>query len=385
MHASLAAMPEPSSTDAIEHALGAALARRGAHGRVVVREQTAEFHGSGPVVSIDIAELVQQWSLLPDDMRDGKVQHAVERLRSAIANALPPPVETTDMSPIVGKILGAVILIVTVVGSGAWLARARVSRGGAGQTASAGASATGAAPVVDVRGRESCEATRRRLSAGATSFDVDPAGWVIELWLARDANPRPLSSEPVLGEATDAALLSRLGAVAPASASWVDTGEPDRARLRFEGGYLHPFMHADGRDRFVALVDQLAEATLADHAALFARCAHSNVRDIGAYFRGRNAGGAAASLLFAQGLFSEPPVVDKAKLGSESNALAALQRLSAGLELSVLEELIRDNGGRVTAVDASSGRGSVGLSFALGGPTRAQQAARALARLRKVH
>jgi serine/threonine-protein kinase len=109
-----------------------------------------------------------------------------------------------------------------------------------------------------------------------------------------------------------------------------------------------------------------------------------NVRDIGAYFRGRDPAGAAASLLFAQGLFSDPPIVDKAKLGAESGALASLAKSTAGLELTVLEELIRDNGGRVVALDPTSGRGSVGLTFALGGPTRAQQAARALAKQQKL-
>jgi len=381
-------MAEASSTAAIEQELMASLARRGVRGRVVVRETFAEFHGTGPSVSIEIGELVQQWSLLPDDMRDAKVEHAVERLRSAIASALPPPVEGTDVSPLVGKIVGVVILVATVIGAGQWLVRSRGRTSSAGRlgTSAASGSASGSAgeDLARTRARESCEGTRRRLYAGATSLDVDPAGWVIELWLARDSSTSPLAAEPVLAQVNDAALATRLGAVAPAHASWVETGEPARARLRFEGGYLHPFMQADGRDRFVALVDQLADATRADQAALFARCEHLTVRDIGAYFRGRDAAGAAAALLFAQGLFSEPPIIDKAKLGTESGTLGALMTRTSGLETSVLEDLIRDNGGRLVASDPSSGYGSVGLTFALGGPTRAQQAARALAKQRKI-
>ncbi len=380
-------MIEPPSNEAIERAVGAALVRRGVHGRVVVRELSCEFHGSGPTVAVEIGELIQQWSILPEDMRDEKVEHAVDRLRSAVAAALPPPPENTGVSPIVGKLIGVLILAATILGSGAWLLRSRalVTRARPALAVSSSVSPTTAAELADARGRESCEATRRRLYAGATALDVDPLGWVVELWLARDGNPTPLTSEPAMAQANDAALFSRLGAVAPARAAWIDTGEPNRARLRFDGGYLHPFMQADGRDRFIALVDQLVDATGAEHAALFARCAHSNVRDIGGYFRGLDTGGAAASLLFAQGLFLDPPIVDKAKLGSEASALGELGRRTAGMEFSVLEELIRDNGGRVLAIDSPAPRGSVGMSFALGGPLRAQQAARALAKQRNIH
>jgi hypothetical protein len=380
-------MPDAATQADIERSFAEAVTRVGISGRVVIHGRTAELHGSGPVVSIELGELIDQWSVLPEDMRASKIDHAVERLRSAVARALPPPPETTDVSPLVGKVVGALLLVGTLAGAGLWLARSNFfgQKAAAVVTAKTAASASAApADVLATKDRESCESARRRLYAGATALDVDPAGWVIEVWLARDGNPAPLHEDAALKDVTHERLSGRLGAIEPASASWVNTGEPTRARFRFEGGYLHPFMQAEGRDRFVALTDQLAEATGATHAALFARCAHSNVRDIGAYFRGRDPGGAAAALLFAQGLFSEPPIVDKAKLGGDASALVALSKSTEGMELSLLEELIRDNGGRVVTPETSGVRG-VGLTFALGGPTRAQQAARALAKQRKVH
>lgn len=381
-------MADAATLADIERSFAAGVAARGLNGRVVVHDRMAELHGSGPVVSVELGDLIDQWDVLPEDMRAAKIDHVVERLRSAVARALPPPVETTDVAPIVGKILGGLLLVGTVVGAGIWLARTNFfGRKTAATVAFATASASPSAAPAEVaaaKAQESCEASRRRLYAGATALDVDPSGWVIELWLARDGNPAALLDDAALKDVAHEKLAGRLGAIEPASMSWVNTGEPMRARLRFEGGYLHPFMQAEGRDRFVALADQLADASGATHAALFARCAHSNTRDIGAYFRGRDAGGAAASLLFAQGLFSEPPIVDKAKLGGDTSALAALARATDGIELPLLEELIRDNGGRVMTPETGGVRG-VGLTFALGGPTRAQQAARALAKQRKVN
>ncbi|MBM4376904.1 MAG: hypothetical protein FJ095_17620 [Deltaproteobacteria bacterium] len=379
-------MPDVNVQAEIEQRFAEVTGQRGVPGRVVIHGRAAELHGAGAVVSIDVGEMLDQWSILPEDMRAAQLQAAVDRLRSAVAAALPPPPETTDVAPIVGKVVGALIALAMVAGGVFWLVRANFFGSKAASLASSAVSTApvSTADVIGKRERESCESSRRRLYAGATALDVDPAGWVIELWLAREANPTPLSDDPIVKETTHAVLSPRLGALTPASATWLETGEVGRARLRFEGGYLQPFMQAEGRDRFVSLIDQLADATRADHAALFAHCAHSNVRDVGAYFRGRDAAGAAATLLFAQGLFTDPPSVDRAKLGGDANALGALVKATSGMEAPAVEELIRDNGGRVITHDGA-GRGAYGLSFALGGPTRAQQAARALSKERKLN
>lgn len=380
-------MTAPETLAEIEHSFAEVVARRGVSGRVVVHDRSAELHGVGSVVAIDLGDLIAQWSVLPADMRATKIDLAVERLQQAVARDLPPPASPTDIAPLVGKIAGTVLVLATVAGTVFWLAKSNffgadvVSAAASSTTEANGKPEFGVVPKVE--DRESCEASRRRIYAGATSLDVDPAGWLIEIWLARDGEPAPLREDAALRDVTHERLSGRLGALEPAAMSWIETGDARRVRVRFEGGYLHPFMKADGRDRFVALTDQLAEATHSSHAALYARCAHSNTRDIGAYYRGVDAGGAAASLLFAQGLFTNPPVIDESKFGGEANALSALSRHTAGIELSTLEELIRDNGGRVVTTETGGTRG-VGLNFALSGPTRAQQAARALAKQRKV-
>lgn len=372
----------------VERALTEALARHGVPGRVVVRERVAEFHGGGPVVAVDVGELVDQWTLLPEDLRAGKVASAVDRLRAAVAAALPPPESGTDVAPLVGKLVGGLVLLATLGGAAYWVSRPRPQTPGAASSVAATATpaekASAEASATELRARESCEATRRRLYAGATAFEVDPAGWVIELWLARDADARPLAEEPAIRQANHEALAPTIGAEAPASVSAVATGEPGRVRLRFDGGYLHAFMKAEGRDRFVRLVDQLAGATRAEHAALFARCAHLTVRDIGAYFRGVDAAGAAASLLFAQGLFADPPIVDRTRLGNELSALISVKKTTAGLALEQLSELVRDSGAQVSSSPPEATPPHVAIGFALGGPTRAQQAARALAKARKL-
>jgi hypothetical protein len=379
-------MADPGVAQEIERAIVAALSRRGVSGNVVVREGMAELHGLGPVVAIELGELASQWSLLPPDMRHGKIEHAADRLRTAVAQALPPPTEPTDVAPLVRKLVG-VLLVATMIGSLAWwyLRRERAAAAAGEGTSAAAAEPTGSAISVGdptARGKGVCDAARRRLYAGATAMDLDPAGWVVDVWLARDSNKAPLSAEPALQGAIDK-LAGRLGAAQPATAHWLETGEPTRALLELEDGYVRPFLQAEGRDRFVALVDELADQLDVDYAALFARCSHSNVRDIGAYFRGRDAAGAATALLFAQGLFAEQRIVDKTKLGT-NGALAGLLSASARIEAGALEELVRDSGGRMLAREPDAGKPRVGLLFALGGPTRSQQAAKALAKQLRV-
>jgi serine/threonine-protein kinase len=378
-------MPDPAVAREIEQAIVGALGRRGVSGQVVVREGTAELHGSGPVVAIELGEWVDQWALLPPDIRDRRAELAAERLKNALGRSVPPAAPAGDSSSLRRALLVA-IGVAAIVGAAGWTWRMGFFGDRGARTAASG-SAAETQPVVGdptAREKEACEAARRRLYAGATAMDLEPAGWVIEIWLARDSNKSPILAEQALKDASGAKLLGRLGATQPATVQWIDTGEPTRALLRFEGGYLRPFLKAEGRDRFIALVDDLADASDADYAALFARCAHSSVRDIGAYFRGRDAAGAATALLFAEGLFTDPRAVDKNKLDAKDGALASLQRAATGLEQPAVEELIRDNGGRLSLRDPDAGRPRAGIVFALGGPIKAQQAARALAKKLRV-
>ena len=374
-------VPDPNVAREIEDAIVGALSRRGVSGKVVVRQGIAELHGSGPVVAIELGDWVEQWSLLPPDLQARRAEVAADRLRTAIAQTLPAPATPTDIAPVMRNLVMGIAVLAALGGIGFWLIRANffgkvnlpiVSSAGAAESSSAIGDPT-------ARDRALCDAARKRVYAGA-AMDLDPAGWVIELWLARASSKKPLAGEDVLRAASDQKLSGRLGATAPASATWVDTGEATRAMLRFEGGYLRAFLQADGRDRFIALTDELADAVDVDHAALWARCAHSSVRDIGAYYRGRDAAGAATALLFAQGLFADPMIVDKSKVTAKDGALAALGRAAAPIEEQVLEELVSDNGGRVMTREPDAGRPRIGLLFALGGPTRAQQAAKAVAK-----
>ena len=378
-------MVDVGATREIEVAINGSLSRKGVGGTVVVRGNTAELHGAGPVVAIDLGDWVDQWNLLPPDMRDRRADVAAERLRSSVQDVGGSKGSATPslFSSAVVKVVGVVILVGSIGGGGYWLYRSNFF-GEPKETAGApdGSSREVAPPMIDpaLRAKKVCEAGRSRIYAGA-SIAMDVEGWIVELWLAR-AGKGPLHSDPGLLKLSQTEQLN--AAFGTKSAGKVEVVDAtleklggSAAMLRFSGGFVEPFLGTKGRQRFIDLLGSLADATDADYAALFARCAHLKVRDIGAYYRGRDAAGAAAALLYAQGAFSDPKVVDVDKLDGEW--LKALKAATTAVDDKSLLDLTRKVGARLVTVGQDAGVSSVSLRFVLGGPTRAQSASRLLA------
>ncbi len=370
----------------IEVAINGALSRKGVGGTVVVRGNTAELHGAGPVVAIDLGEWVEQWNLLPPDMRDRRAEVAAERLRGSVQDVSGKKEGSGfPLGPLLVKALGALLLVGVLGGGAYWLYQSNFF-GPKGETAPLDGDKpiTTRAPVIDPaqRAKKVCEAARSRVYSGA-SIAMDVEGWIVELWLARAPSKGPLHTDAKLLERTQTKELStEFGVKSTGTVEVVDATKKKlgavAATIRFNEGFVEPFLGTKGRQRYIELLISLAETTDADYAALYARCAHLKVRDIGAYYRGRDAAGAAAALLYAQGGFSEPKAVTLGGLDGEW--LKALQAATTPVDDKSLLELTRKVGARLVTVSEDAGTPSVALRFVLGGPTRAQSAARMLAK-----
>lgn len=374
-------MVDGSLAREIEEAIGAALARSGVAGRVVLRDNFAELHGAGQVVAIDLGDWVDQWNLIPEDMRERRADRAALRLRNAVREAqgrsrLAPaaPGQKSLAAKVVAPLVAVTVVAIVVV----FLWRTNFFGEDAtppipevlDQTPPPAPTATGETQAQ--RDARACEAGRRRLYAGA-GLDLDVAGWVVELWLVRDA--KDLEREKTLRDAAadgprevDVRDKAGTAAVLATKTPWVG---PEGAVVRFRDGYVGRFFSSQGRSEFIRFAQRAVVETKASHAALYARCAHLDVRDVGAWYYGRDRAGVLAALWLAAGAYAEQPAVSLAKL-EEGHALARLRETAKGA-LGDLEPQLRTNGVRMTDEN-----GGVALRFPLGGPTRAAKISRVL-------
>jgi serine/threonine-protein kinase len=271
-----------------------------------------------------------------------------------------------------GRVVGvaAALLVVLGIGGGAlfWMRR--------GAPAAPVAAPTSAATAAAERAEVVCEAARQRLSAGAP-LGLDVAGWVVELWLGRAG--AAIDADPAL-----AAAVGRAGGEIDLGAAPAPEILPqgDGVVLRFGGAWVPRFFDPEGRDGLLAAAERIARSAGADRGALFARCAHLGVRDVGVWYLGRDDAHALAALLLATGAHADPPALDPQKLGDRP--FDALVKAVGKLDDAAVESALRSAGARVqrtpAGVDAGAGPGTV-LRFPFGGPTRAARVSRDLAAL----
>jgi len=388
-------MTTPPAAREIEAAISQSLARMGLAGHVVLRGNIAELHGETGlrgVVAIDLGEWVEQWQLLPPEMRDKRVDTAASRLAQALRVSKPPTAPDSAMDA-VGWLLGQrwrIGMVLAAVALGAWLHFA-----GFFSSATDGPEPEAtAAPILaadpEVRAQQVCEAARARLYAGA-ALGVDVSGWVVELWLGKHGGEEP-AQHPALTALLDGerlvagAVAGPVGQIEGGRAQLVETAPGNlgvrSAVLRLSEAYAAAFMTSKERGAFIDFAERAADAVGADYGALYARCSHLRTRDVGAWYRGADEHAAAAIVLFAAGTYAEPAAFALAKLDvTEDGILPLLRRKAQRVERSSIDAVLKSAGGRVTRREVDGGvSGVTTFTFPLGGPTRAARAARALAR-----
>jgi serine/threonine-protein kinase len=235
-----------------------------------------------------------------------------------------------------------------------------------------------------------CDATRARIRQGAPIGPFDMGGWVVEIWLAnkggKDLRQSPALKAAIADGKLSPAIDASIAQVREGAAVLNDGFTPVAAArsprwrgvtLTLSGDYARAFFDADTRGRFVALADRLYERSGAEVGALYGRCAHVATHDIGAWFRGPTAGGAATALVYSMGLFTEIAAVDRAAIApsGDSGELDVLGEAASKLDNPNLGGLVASQGGQI-----QSSASAVSVTFPLGGPTRATSASRIVAK-----
>ncbi|MGK3994606.1 hypothetical protein [Sorangium sp. So ce1024] len=383
----------------IEAAVREALGLFGTSGSVTVQGRQIALRGRGAPVVIDLEQLVEQWPLLPQDLRARKASDLARRLAQAqrAVTSLVPPGARAPGRPLRHVVIPVVAVAVVLVGA---LVAVRALRSREEPVASPVAPETTAAEDA-ARNARTCEAARKRIYSGASMGPFDLAGWVAELWLA---TPRGGAAQAPAGQEAPSVEAAGLGGLvadgkltagADAELAAVTDGlveilpgfdaeEAGRSPswraviARFSGGYARAYFDPALRARFVALADRMADGASAELGALYARCAHLPYHDAGAWFRGPDPAAAAAALVYASGLFAELPAVDRGALAALKGAgqIDALRSAGASLDGASLGKLVGAHGGGITR----GGAGAVVITFPVGGPTRATSASRIVAR-----
>ncbi|WP_437812195.1 protein kinase domain-containing protein [Sorangium sp. So ce1078] len=266
------------------------------------------------------------------------------------------------------------------------------------------------------RVNEACKQSRVRLQSGAVLGPLEAVGWEVDLWLARgggepgaeerpspDRAARVPAPEPAGGAApvtsasalplTAASLgdIAADGRLAPAldaalsrvadGTVAVKEGDPSRAfsdiTVTFGEGYGRAFFDVQVRPRFIAIAERLYQAAGAELGALYARCADLAVPDMGVWFRGRDAGGAAAALLYHMEMQAEPAHLAFAAL-SPLDAAGRVRSLraevsGAGLDDKALQELLDRLG-----ADILPSQTGTAVTFPADAPLRARIVSREL-------
>ncbi|WP_437665778.1 hypothetical protein [Sorangium sp. So ce1182] len=384
----------------IEAAVQEALGLFGTSGSVSVQGRQIALHGRGAPVAIDLEQLVEQWPLLPQDLRTRKASDIARRLAQAhrAVGSLAPPASSTSARPARHIVIPIGVVALVIVGV---LVAVRMLRSRETPAALPPAPETTAGEDA-ARNARTCEAARKRIYSGASMGPFELAGWVAELWLAMPrgagAAQAAAAEEPPNAEAVGLGALiaqGKLTAGADAELAAVTDGlveivpgfDPEEAgrsppwraiTARFSGGYARAYFDPALRARFVALADRMADGAGAELGALYARCAHLPYHDAGAWFRGSDPAAAAAALVYSSGLFAELAAVDRGALTALGRAgpIDALRNAGASLDLAGLSKLVGAHGGGI----ARGGAGAVVITFPVGGPTRATSASRIVAR-----
>jgi hypothetical protein len=380
----------------IEGAVRAALRSRDTVGEVVVKGESLELHADGVVVAVDLGEWIEQWAVIPPDMRDRRAVASAVRLEEALAQIdggamsqrAPASLRaggSGGRAPRRGGVvnrsvpgsagivldakniaIGGVLLVLISVSCWWFLLREPEPERNPIDYAKAEETA---------RLRRVCEAGRQQIYSGA-AMAVDSAGWVVELWLAKKAGE--VFTAEAVAEALAAETVTRaLGNVPEGRIETVIDGRT--ATLRFDDAYVAPLFSTSGRPLYVSLAARLTKATKAHAAALYAKCAHLSTHDVGAWFWGSDKSHAALALLFVAGVHGQPPALKRQQLGPDP--LAAIERRVAQFEPRALPSAVTHAGGRLSSREPEidpDGLGGTAVNFPITGPTRAGRASRAL-------
>lgn len=415
----------------VEAAVQKALETAGVPGRVQLEGRTLTLHTGGAAVEIDALYLVEQWALLPEDLRERKASDVATRLIDANAasasgtlasggssvsgrptsgapagvsgrpdSVAPRPVGA-PVRPFVPSVrptgapaagsrrppMTLPIGVIVVVGSAIalvvlYLRGQSPSPPGVTVSTNATASGTSTGESADARNSRLCEAARARVLSSGTLAQIDAEVWIAELWLASSKSADPAHAKGIDALVQNGKLTADadpdlaavpIGSVTIAADDSASDAAYHAARIQFRGGYVSQFFDAAGRERMNRVAGKFADATGAEIGAFYGKCAHLKHHDIGAWFRGATPAHAATALVYGVGLFSERRLTNRDPNAKPTLAdVGPLVTALGKVDKTALETAVRDAGGTF-APGASAGDPTT-IAFPMGGPTRAARA-----------
>jgi serine/threonine-protein kinase len=375
----------------VEQVLRDQLGHHGVSGTVYVRGKQVELHGRGAPVSIDIDVIIDQWPLLPHEMRQRKLGEVVRRLVAAQSGPVGRGEDAPSIwssipvwVPMVGGLFVAVMALYFFRGALRELVSGPPPKPDAGV-------ATETDDQARARRSRACDAARRRMREGAP-IGVLPEGWVTEIWLATSKATGDLKKHPSVTGLVDRGRVAKavdplLAGIADGTVEVVDGFAPQDAEkssaykaviVRFGGLYFEKYLDLADRQRFIDIANKLSEELPAEMTAVYGRCEHLAYHDVGAFYRGADLGALSASLVFSAGFFAEPSAVNRSSVGSlgTGGELDNLRAAAAKLDQPTVSGLVGPQGGTLSTTASKA----LTMMFPAAGPTRATLASRALAK-----
>ncbi len=222
-----------------------------------------------------------------------------------------------------------------------------------------------------------CDATRAMMWRGGAWTSMPLEGWTVELWLSRK-DGEPISVHPSLETLVKSGKVhwgekSAFAEITDGKASIVAGNVPaprSDVTIIFEDGYARPFFDIERRHEFIAIGEQMVQDTKADWGALYARCAHLTVRDVGSWFYGRDAAKAATALMYTMGKPASSKSTDFMPIAKD---FVTISTSASKLEEAAFFGLVYQDSAR------TSTKGGIFVSFPFGNPVNAPQASKRVA------
>jgi hypothetical protein len=386
-------------TREIEEAVQRALGAGGVQGTVTLTGRTMSLRAGGAPVEIDALYLIEQWPLLPVDLRERKAADVAARLAeahraaqagvAAPAAAAPraPSLRPTGApapgpgKPIVVPLGALLLLALGAVAAWLWFKDRP-------EPTPSEAPATARPESPDERRARVCEVARKRVLETGTLAQLDAEVWLAELWLATSRPGEDMARSKALAGLVDQGKLTAaadpdLAALREAKVEVLGEesapGLPWRGmHVRFHGGYVSAFFETAGREKMNRVAAAIADATGAEMGALYGRCAHLRHHDVGAWFRGATPALASAALVYSMGFFAERRLTNRDPSSPPTASdLAAVVAATAKFDKSKVEPAVRESGGTFAP---GVGEAPTTMTFPLGGPTRAARTSGVLAK-----
>jgi hypothetical protein len=393
----------------IARAIEVELGRCGHPGKIRIDADMVYLHHGEVNLNYPLGSWASSWPRIDDQARQKHVSALARRI-SQSRNLGPT---RSPRIPIVVDPRLLAVAVVLIISGIYYLVFSQEHEAPEGRTAKRRGSFEGSATKESVaasgtdpahRTERVCAATMTRVFRGGSVTIADVDGWIVEIALM-GARGKPTEWQPEILqkylEAPNDPKGSRFiwkeePGLAPLDTSdtlvkarHVDVSDGSESRwslvLSFGGTLVDPYFQEASRNKYYHIAHSLSDDLNAELGALYASCQGNPTHALGSWFRGRDAAGAATSLMYFMGMYASPSHIGPAQYltpGSDGatkheTALFNIGKNSASVNRKALSGVVGEEGGMAFGAVNSP----VTITFPFRDGNRASRASRTLARL----